>query len=120
MTDELIRGGCFCGAIRYEISGGDYTVANCHCSMCRKTSGAPFVSWLVVPGTEFSYSEGAPQKLQSSDEGSRYFCSECGTPVVCISTRHPEIVDVTVGSLDQPADFSPTMDVYEDSRLPWV
>jgi len=31
-----------------------------------------------------------------------------------------EIVDVTVGSLDEPEKFAPNMEVFEDSRLPWV
>lgn len=120
MANEMVKGGCFCGSIRYEFSSGDYTVANCHCSMCRKTSGAPFVSWIVVPGTAFKYTEGTPTKLQSSEAGSRFFCGKCGTPVVCISSNHPDIVDVTLGSLDQPEDFTPTMEIFEDSKLPWV
>ena len=44
-----IEGGCFCGAIRYEIDEGKHVVANCHCTLCRKTSAAPFVTWMVVP-----------------------------------------------------------------------
>ena len=50
LGDRLtINGGCFCGAINYEIQDGDYLVANCHCTMCRSISGAPFVTWLIVP-----------------------------------------------------------------------
>lgn len=115
-----VNGGCFCGSIRYEFDEGQYPVANCHCSMCRKTSGAPYVTWIVVKDTAFRYTSGTPRKLQSSEAGTRYFCSDCGTPVVCVSSNHPEIVDVTLGSLDHPDEFAPTMDVYEDSRLAWL
>ena len=120
MESKSTQGGCFCGAIRYEFTSAQYTVAECHCSMCRKTSGAPYVAWVVVPKSDFAYTKGAPVKLQSSKAGSRFFCGKCGTPVVCISTNHPDIVDVTVGSLDDPENFSPTMTIFEDSRLPWV
>ena len=120
MSSDLTKGGCFCGAIRYEFSHGEYPVADCHCSMCRRTSGAPYVSWVVVPEPVFTYTRGEPVKLQSSESGSRFFCGKCGTPVVCISTNHPEIVDVTVGSLDSPENFAPTMTVFEDTRMPWV
>ncbi len=116
----LVEGGCFCGAIRYEFESGDYPVANCHCSMCRKTSGAAFVTWAVVPKDVFTYTSGSPTELQSSETGTRYFCGKCGTPVVCVNTQHPEIVDITVGSLDQPQDFAPTVESFEDSRLPWI
>jgi hypothetical protein len=117
---DSIKGGCFCGKIRYEFQQGDYTVANCHCSMCRKTSGAPYVTWAVVPKDVFSYRSGTPAKLESSETGTRYFCGVCGTPVVCINSKHPDIVDITVGSLDQPELFPPTVEGFEDTRLPWI
>ena len=117
---DPIKGGCFCGNIRYEIAQAEYPVANCHCSMCRKASGAPYVTWLIATKESFKYTQGSPAELQSSADGKRFFCDKCGTPVVCINESHPDIVDVTVGSLDQPEAFKPTMDVMEDTRLPWA
>ena len=117
---DPIKGGCFCGNIRYEITRAEYPIANCHCSMCRKTSGAPYVTWLVATKESFSYTSGSPTELQSSEGGKRFFCDQCGTPVACVNTAHPDIVDVTVGSLDEPQGFKPTMDAFEDSRLPWA
>jgi len=119
MTDT-IKGGCFCSAIRYEFAKADVPVANCHCSMCRRTSGAPFVTWLVVPIDSFSYTQGEPKQLQSSDDGTRYFCDACGTPIACINRTHPEIIDITLGSLDSPEGYTPTFDVFEDTRLPFL
>ena len=116
----MIHGGCFCNAIRYEIDDGKYLVANCHCSMCRRTSAAPFVTWLVVPAGHFRYLQGTPAELQSSERGKRYFCATCGTPIACINTTHPDFVDVTAGSLDHPELVAPTRAVYEDTKLPWL
>ena len=116
----MIEGGCFCGAIRYVVEGGNYLVANCHCSMCRKTSAAAFVTWMVVPTDSFRYVEGEPKVLRSSENGTRQFCSSCGTPVACINSTHPEQIDVTIGSLDSPEDYPPTMAVHEDTKLPWL
>ena len=116
----MIEGGCFCGAIRYAIEDGQYLVANCHCSMCRKTSAAPFVTWMVVPNAAFQYVQGVPQVLQSSDQGTRYFCAGCGTPVACINATHPDVIDITTGSLDAPEAYPPTVAVHEDTKLPWL
>ena len=117
----MIEGGCFCGAIRYAIDDGkDYVVANCHCTMCRRTSAAPFVTWIVVPDERFRYIKGDPKLLQSSESGSRYFCDACGTPLVCINSDHPDKVDVTTGSLDDPGSFPPKYAVFEDTKLDWL
>ena len=112
-----IEGGCFCGDIRYAIDAGDYVAANCHCTMCRRIHAAPFVSWLVVPSNAFHYTKGAVNELQSSEHGARYFCAACGSHLACVNAGHPEIVDVTICSLDVPEAFPVSVEVFEDTRL---
>lgn len=115
-----IDGGCFCGAIRYRIETDDYRVGDCHCTMCRRTSAAPFVTWIIVPTESFSMSGEAPHVLQSSKNGTRRFCGSCGTPLVFNDSERPHDTDVTVCSLDDPERFPPTKAVHEDTRLSWV
>ena len=116
----MIEGGCFCGAIRYQIENGDHIVANCHCSMCRRTSAAPFVTWMVVPASAFRYVKGEPKVLESSEKGTRYFCPDCGTPLACVITDYPGKIDVTTCSLDDPGAYPPVAAVHEDTKLPWL
>jgi len=78
------------------------------------------VWWLVVPIKAFSYTRGSPKQLKSSVKSRRFFCSECGTHVTCTNKTHPEIVDVTLGSVDKPQAFTPTFHVFEDTKLPLV
>lgn len=120
MADETIEGGCFCGALRYSIKGPVAHVVNCHCTMCRRTSGAPFVTWLVAPIQNFTYTQGTPKTLQSSEDGQRFFCETCGTPVACINGKAAEHVDITLGSLDHPEAYAPNMESFTDTKLAWV
>lgn len=113
-------GSCFCQSIRFELRDDEYPVVNCHCSMCRRTSGAPFVSWLLVPIGDYQVTAGHPKELRSSDHGTRTFCPDCGTPITCISSKHPQRIDVTLGSLTHPENLVPSGDYYEDTRLSWV
>ncbi len=114
------HGGCFCGKIKFEFQLGEYRVANCHCQMCRKTSGAPFVTWVVVPKKAFRYTQGEPKTLVSSSHGRREFCADCGTPMVFYTSQRPGDFDVTTGSLENPQDFIPTQAVHQESKLPWL
>ena len=118
--NHRIHGGCFCGKIKFEFEAGDYLVANCHCHMCRQTSGAPFVTWVVVPKTVFHYTKGQPKTLVSSTKGRREFCADCGTPMVFYTADRPDNLDITTGSLLNPDDFKPTRVVHEESKLSWL
>lgn len=115
-----MQGGCFCGKIRYEITDGEYRVVNCHCTMCRKTSAASFVSWILVPRKAFRYLTGEPKQLQSSAKASRDFCADCGTPLSFSTDEHADKIDITSCSLDDPELAIPSVDVHEESRLAWL
>jgi hypothetical protein len=114
------NGGCFCGSLRYVIEPEDAQVVNCHCSMCRRTSGAPYVTWILLSEEQFKLTAGSPAVLDSSDHGSRWFCSLCGTPIAFRSSKRPGTVDVTVASLDDPGAFPPAKGVYVETKLDWV
>jgi hypothetical protein len=35
----MLQGGCFCGRVRYEVTGIPFDETNCHRSICRRTTG---------------------------------------------------------------------------------
>ena len=88
--------------------------------MCRRISGAAFLSWLAILLTAFEYSKGNPKKLISSSQGTRYFCQDCGTPLSCLLDEYPKNIYVTICSLDNPQDFEPSGDIYVEDMLDWV
>ncbi len=113
-------GGCFCNAIRYRASGKPTAVAHCHCSMCRRTSGAPVVTWAVFPTAKFAITKGEPTRLASSAHAVRTFCGTCGTPLTFQDTARPETIDVTVGSMDHPNNFAPQVHIWTSSQVSWL
>jgi hypothetical protein len=116
----MLKGGCFCGAIRYEARGVPSLETNCHCSICRRTSGAPFVAWFTVPTNQFHFVAGNPTRFKSSVHGTRGFCGQCGTPLTFQSARHADAIDVTTCSLDNPEAFPPKDHTNASAKLPWV
>jgi hypothetical protein len=113
-------GRCFCGQVRYRAGGHPHDETSCHCSICRRTSGAPFVAWFTVRKADFAFLSGEPTRFQSSAHGTRTFCPRCGTPLTFESTRAPDEIDVTTCSLDEPDRVPPRDHTQTATRLPWV
>jgi hypothetical protein len=116
----MLKGGCFCGALRYEAHGTPFHETSCHCSICRRTTGAPFVTWFSVPRAAFRWARGEPVRFASTAHGTRSFCGRCGTQVLFESTTAPDELDVTAGSLDDPESIPPKDHSRTSSRLAWI
>lgn len=115
-----MEGGCFCGAIRYELRGELGVVSHCHCVHCRRTSGAAFLTWAACEARRFAFTKGTPGYFQSKPEVTRSFCPSCGTPLTYRHVDSPGSLDVTVGSLDEPGAVAPRDHVFHDRKLPWI
>jgi len=120
MASDSLRGGCLCGATRYVVRGIPRVAAFCHCSMCRRSAGAPVTAWAMFDASAFELEKGTPRTYASSPEVKRRFCGDCGTQLTFEADFLPGLVDVTVGSLDDPGALPPRMHIWDDSRLAWV
>ena len=75
MTENAIEGGCLCGAIRYRSELAPIASVLCHCSSCRRASGAPSLAWLILPAEGFSFTQGEPKTFRSSPHVARFLRS---------------------------------------------
>jgi len=115
-----LDGGCLCGAIRYRIAAPAADVTHCHCTRCRRSTGAPFVTWITVPAPALAFTRGRPAERRSTPGAVRSFCAGCGTALTFREDARPRSVDVTAGSLDAPETLVPRDHVFTASRLPWI
>ena len=111
-------GGCQCGAVRYIVSGSPTGAAICHCRMCQKAGGAPFMAFAGVRLNEFEVSRGAIATFRSSENAERGFCAQCGTPLT-YRVLGRDRISFTLGSLDRPGEVAPTEQLGVEARLPW-
>ena len=88
------RGGCLCGAVRYEARGEPVLVGLCHCGDCRRESGSLGLYWADWP-PEAVRVEGVVATF-----GGRSFCPNCGARVVHLG---PHETSLLLGTLDQGA-----------------
>lgn len=116
----MLKGGCFCGAVRYEAEGDPWHETVCHCLICRRTTGAPIVAWFTVRTGDFRIVAGEPVRFRSSTAATRTFCGACGTALAFQADDHPAEIDVTTGSLDDPERMPPKSHTWRASGLSWV
>ena len=115
------KGGCHCGAIRYEVSGTPKHVALCHCSDCRKSAGAPMVAWAAFGEGECEVVQGEPTTFNSSGATLRSFCSDCGTGLFYRNEQFlPGIVDIQSATLDDPDALPAGAHIQTAERIGWM
>jgi hypothetical protein len=120
VTAAVHTGGCLCGALRYRASGKPRVVVNCHCSLCRRAAGAPFVTWATFPIARFRFTAGEPGRFRATAPAERTFCPRCGTPLTFFDDRRPAELDVTVCSFDKPERFPPDRHIFVANRVAWA
>ena len=76
MSDRI--GHCLCGAVTITAKGTSDKVGACHCKMCRRWGGGPFME--IECGTNVTFEGDRNISVyESSDWAERGFCKRCGT-----------------------------------------
>jgi len=112
---KTIYGGCLCGAVRYEGIGELYNVTHCHCEDCRKSAGAPFVTWASFQRSNFKFTKGKPLEIAWAGRV-RSFCAMCGSALTFTSQPDADEIDVTVATFDQPEIAAPADHIWTEDR----
>jgi hypothetical protein len=120
---QLLTGGCLCGAVRFEAAGSPIFMGNCHCRDCQRASGGGFTPALFFSKNAVKVDGEIKYYESLGDSGSavhRGFCPHCGSQLFSQVERMPNLLGLRAGSLDDPAQFSPQMDIYTDSAAHWA
>ncbi len=102
------EGGCYCGAVRYQVEGDTLFKGQCHCRECQYISGGNPNIVMGFAEPTFKYTKGQAKPFQRPDLDNpvtREFCADCGTHLLSKSPMMPGAVLVKVGTLDDPSIF---------------
>ena len=113
-------GRCLCGAVRYAARGAPKSVSNCHCGLCRRASGGPFLTFARYAKEQVEFTHGAPAWYRSSESAERGFCPACGGSLAYREAKRSDSIWLTVGMMDNPRDLVPQYHIFTDSMLPWL
>lgn len=110
-----------CGNIRYECAAEPMFMGNCHCRDCQRTTGSAFAAAMLVPRNAMTIAGEVKYYEVIGDSGAtveRGFCPNCGSRLFSRRTN-PKLMGIMAGSLDNPSEFQPGMDLYTASAQPW-
>lgn len=115
---EVPTGRCLCGAVTWTATAAPVRVGWCHCSQCRRHTGAPAAAFLIFAGGTVTI-DGPAAFHRSSSFARRRFCPSCGSPVAWVSDTDAS-VDVYLGTADDPSAFPPTYELFAADAVHWM
>jgi len=100
MSKILHRGGCHCGAVRFEVQApARLTVQSCNCSICAKTG---FLH-LIVSAADFTLLSGGDALTHyrfNTGTAEHLFCRVCGVKSYYVPRSNPDGFSVNFRCLD--------------------
>ena len=118
----LATGGCLCRGVRFETWDEPISVGYCHCRFCQLATGAPLNAFVIYKRTAVRFFGDEPKMYKSSPIAERAFCGHCGTTLFTAhhAPDESEYFPIRLGSMDNPADFPPTVHYGTESQMPWL
>ncbi|PCI36314.1 MAG: hypothetical protein COB53_10000 [Elusimicrobia bacterium] len=126
MDKTSILGGCRCGKVRFEASVEKIRTAVCACIDCQKASGSPLSLSIAVKEENFRFTQGEdvlksyPDTGESGKSVNRFFCTECGSPLIAKPEGYAGMITIRVLSLDNPPDAPPSFAIFTKNIPEWI
>jgi hypothetical protein len=120
--NKQTSGSCLCGVVEFSANLPSKWCAHCHCSMCRKTHGAGYVTWIGFEQDQVWFTHGEDQLnwFESSPGAQRGFCRQCGSSIFFRSERWTGELHIAVGCLNGEIDRQPQANVFFDQHVDWI
>ncbi len=87
---EVHNGSCFCGAVKFTVSGEPNMMGYCHCTDCAEWAGAPVNAFSLWSPEAVKVTQGADKigSFAKTPASHRKFCTDCGGHIM---SEHPDM-----------------------------
>lgn len=118
MSRQLV-GTCLCGNVRYRVADEFRYSLICHCSKCRRATGAASKPFAGIEREKLQITEGTGSILKFGGELVHDIrCSVCGSFLFSV-VREGRFVHVALGSLVDDPSIAPSAHIYVGSKATW-
>jgi hypothetical protein len=117
---RALAGTCLCGAVHYVVEDQFRYALNCHCSKCRRATGAAFKPLAGIERGKVRVTAGTEHLLIFGEEASAHDvrCAKCGSFLYSI-VREGAFAHVTLGTLIDNPSIRPTAHIFVRFKAPW-
>jgi hypothetical protein len=116
---RLLAGKCLCGAVHFEVADAFVYAANCHCSNCRRATGAAFKPFAGIARDKVRLTRGDDSVLIFGEpSGHDVRCKACGSLLYSV-VRDGAFVHVAMGTLVDAPSIRPASHIFVGSKAPW-
>ncbi|SVD01465.1 uncharacterized protein METZ01_LOCUS354319 [marine metagenome] len=126
-VEEIHKGGCACGEVRYETKGEPQVHAVCHCRYCQLRTGSAFGmgAYFSADKVEFNSGEQTQFKYEtvSGNKVTTSFCKKCGSTTnwSIESKMMAGMTAIAVGTFDPPTFwFKVTREIFCRSKAEFI
>jgi hypothetical protein len=118
-TSRKLTGTCLCGAIAYEVEDAFSYAMNCHCSNCRRATGAAFKPLAGIRRDRLRIIAGNDRVMIFGEERAHDVrCGTCGSLLYSV-VRDGAYVHVAMGTLRDHPSIQPSAHIFVGSKAPW-
>lgn len=111
---KKIKGQCLCAGVQFETPRPNHIDA-CHCGMCRRWNGGPFIGADFREDIKLTKSDTLTW-YDSSEWAQRGFCSTCGSSLFYRLKNNDTFWSVAGGALDLPEGLSLGKEIFIDEK----
>src|SRR5262245_15961358 len=119
----MIKGGCQCGAVRYETAAEPILTRLCWCRVCQYFATGNAAVSVCFPSKGLAVSGPMRDFVSIADSGNRMhrrFCPTCGTHLFSEAEARPHLVFIRAGTLDNTSIAHPSAVIWTDKAPSWA
>lgn len=120
MNEPKLTGHCYCGAVRFEITGESDWIGHCHCESCRRQSGSVMTTFAGFKPGQVIFTAAVPKRFTTDDGVTRSFCEHCGSPVAYETSDRPDEIHLQLGLFDDLERLAPQDHSFLEEKVSWL
>jgi hypothetical protein len=117
--DNPLRGGCGCGAVRFEVRAPFISARYCHCHRCQHRTGHSCSASARITRADLAITSGADRIRLWEPHGGmpKAYCVDCGNHLFAGALDH-DFVAVRLGAIDGDPGIRPELRQWVSSAAP--